>query len=70
MEPGTKTSRSICVLEMRGQPEESTGSPPDRKSRNELPHVLLGYKESKIGPCGGLDPVQNKKLHREEKPVM
>jgi hypothetical protein len=61
MEPGTETSRRICVLETRGQPEESTGSPLDWKSRSEFPDVLLGYKESKIGPCGGVDPLQKEK---------
>jgi hypothetical protein len=76
MEPGTELSRSSYVLEMRGQPEESTGCPLDWKSRSELPDVLLGYKESKIGPCGGVDPLKNKqtnrqkKLHIEEEPVM
>jgi hypothetical protein len=33
----------------------------------------MGYKESKIGPCGGVDLVQNggkKKMHIEEEPVM
>jgi hypothetical protein len=65
MEPGTKTSKSSCVLEMRGQPEVSTGSPLDWKSQSELPDVLLGYKESKIGPCGGVDALQNEKTaHR------
>jgi hypothetical protein len=48
-------------LETRGQPEESTGSPLDWKSRSELPDELLGYKESTIGPCGGNDPLQNEK---------
>jgi hypothetical protein len=71
VEPGTDTSRSSCVLETRGQPEESTGSPLDWKSLSELPDVLLGYKESKIGPCGRVDPLQNgKKLHIEEEQVM
>jgi hypothetical protein len=60
--PITETSRS-CVLETWGQPEESTGSLLDWKSGSELPDVLLGYKESKIGPCGGVDPLQNRKLH-------
>jgi hypothetical protein len=71
MEPGTETSRSSCVLETRGLPEESTGSLQDWKSRSELPDVLLGYKESKIGPCGRVDPLKNgKKLHIEGEPVM
>jgi hypothetical protein len=31
----------------------------------------VGYKESKIGPCGGIKPLQNgKELNREEEPVM
>jgi hypothetical protein len=47
---------------MRGQPEESTGSPLDWKWRSELPDVLLGRKESKIGPCGELDRLQNGKI--------
>jgi hypothetical protein len=34
----------------------STGSPLDWKSQSELPDVVLGLKESKIGPCGGVDP--------------
>jgi hypothetical protein len=36
----------------------------------ELPDVLLGYRESKIGPCGGVDPLKKKKLHVQEEPVM
>jgi hypothetical protein len=52
-------------LETRGQPEESTGSPLDRKSRGGLPYVLLGYKESNIGLYGGIDPLQSEKTaHR------
>jgi hypothetical protein len=40
--------------------------------RSELPEVLLGHKESKIGPCGGVDSLQNrkKKLLIEEELVM
>jgi hypothetical protein len=64
MEPGTKTSRRSCVLETRGQPEEPTGSPLDWKLQSELPDVLLGYKESKIGPCGGVDLLQTEKNAR------
>jgi hypothetical protein len=33
----------------------------------------MGYKESNIGPCGVVDPLQNekkKKLHRQEELVM
>jgi hypothetical protein len=61
MEPGTETSMSSCVLETRGQPEESTGSPLDWKSRREFPDVLLSCKKSKIGLSGGVDPLQMKK---------
>jgi hypothetical protein len=61
VEPGAETSRSSCILETRGQPEECTGSPLYWKLRSELPDVLLGYKELKIGPCGGVDPLQNEK---------
>jgi hypothetical protein len=71
MEPGTETSRSSCILETRGQPEESTGSPLDWKSQSELPDVLLGYKELRIRSCGGVDPLQNEKiLHIQKEPVM
>jgi hypothetical protein len=63
MEPGAETSRISCVLETRGQPEKSTGSPLDWKSRSELPGVLLGYKESKIGPYGWDDSLQNEKVN-------
>jgi hypothetical protein len=61
MEPGIKMSRSSCTLETRAQPEKSTGNPLDWKSRSKLSDVLLGYKESKIGPCGGVNHQQNEK---------
>jgi hypothetical protein len=53
---------------MRGQPEESTGSLLDGKSRSELSDILLGYKESKIGPCGGVDTLQNEKKRGNTEP--
>jgi hypothetical protein len=70
MGSGTETSRNSCVLETRGEPEESTGSPLDWKSRSELPDAQLGYKESNIGTCGGADPLQNGKTDSEQGPVM
>jgi hypothetical protein len=39
-------------------------SPLDWKSQSELPDMLLGYTESKTGPCGEVDPLQNEKRIR------
>jgi hypothetical protein len=44
----------------RTEPEESTESPLDWKLKSEVPDVLLGYKESKIGYCGGVVPSRTK----------
>jgi hypothetical protein len=39
---------------------------------SKLPNLLLGYKEPKIEPYGGVNPLQNgkKKLDREVESVM
>jgi hypothetical protein len=58
---GTSGTRNRDVKEQlqlgnEGQPEESTGSPLDWKSRSELPDVLLATKNKRLDLVEGSTP--------------
>jgi hypothetical protein len=44
-----------------GKSTRPSGEEMDRKSQRKLTHLLSYYKEVNTGPCGGADPLQNKK---------
>jgi hypothetical protein len=48
-------------LEASGKSTRPSGKEIDGKSQRKLRHLLSYYKEVNIGPCGGVDPLQNEK---------